>query len=88
MQAFAANGHERPLLILGDMAELGHESLNAHQALVNLAADLKMELWTVGHWFGQTQDAAKDSSSPRAHFSSVESLQKALTDDPITHRPW
>ena len=86
LQAFAANGHERPLLILGDMAELGHESLNAHQALVNLAAALKMELWTVGQWYGQTQDPAEDSSWQHAHFSSVESLQKALTDDPITHR--
>ena len=38
---FASRGHDKPLVILGDMAELGDASLNAHQEVVDMSPRLE-----------------------------------------------
>ena len=43
----------RPLVILGDMAELGDASEGAHRELVDMCRAQALELWSVGQWFGR-----------------------------------
>ena len=75
MDAFAAKAHAAPLLIMGDMAELGDASLDAHQRVIQLALELEVELWTVGPWFGK---AKKASQSDHRHFDAVDDLKQSL----------
>lgn len=75
MDAFAAKAHAAPLLIMGDMAELGDASLDAHQRVIQLALELEVELWTVGPWFGKAKQA---SQSDHRHFDAVDDLKQSL----------
>lgn len=74
MDAFAAKGHAAPLLIMGDMAELGDASLEAHQRVIQLALKHGVELWTIGPWFGKAKQA---SQSDHRHFDAVDDLMQS-----------
>lgn len=74
MDAFAAKGHAAPLLIMGDMAELGDASLEAHQRVMQLALKHGVELWTIGPWFGKAKQA---SQSDHRHFDAVDDLMQS-----------
>ena len=79
MDAFAAKGHAAPLLIMGDMAELGDASLEAHQRVIQLAMAHEVELWTIGPWFGKAKQA---SHSDHRHFDAVDDLiQSSLLNE-------
>lgn len=55
IRRIAMNG-TRKLVILGDMFELGEDSIQEHQKIVNqLDKDDDMEVWVVGSRFGQTK---------------------------------
>ena len=53
LASFAANGHTHPLVVLGDMAELGEASDQAHLDTVKDALERGLEVWTVGQAFGR-----------------------------------
>ena len=75
---FAARKHASPWAILGDMAELGDASAEAHERLAHLALDAGLELWTVGTWFGRAK--AKDNRPSWRHFDAHDTLVTTLKD--------
>ncbi len=74
IENFAQMDSERgKMLILGDMAELGEESLVEHEKIVALIERLGFrDVWLVGREFAQTQ-------SPFTCFANVEEAKKALS---------
>ncbi len=81
---FASRGHTAPLVILGDMAELGGVSAEAHRDVAALALQHGLQLWTVGDWFGKAQAASEHSNW--THWASFEELQQALESTPLSGR--
>jgi UDP-N-acetylmuramoyl-tripeptide--D-alanyl-D-alanine ligase len=81
---FASRGHAAPLVLLGDMAELGEVSAEAHRDIAALALQHGLELWTVGDWFGQAQAASENANW--THWASFEELQQALESTPLSGR--
>ena len=70
---FLERNHARPLLILGDMAELGEVSEKAHQNLVEMVMQHDVSLWTVGRWFG-----AIHARQPQQHWRHFEECDDVL----------
>ena len=83
MDAFAAKGHGSPLLIMGDMAELGDASLDAHQRIIDLALEHGVELWTIGPWFGKARQATQ---SDHPHFDAVDDLMDSSLLSGLSNR--
>ena len=78
---FLEREHPHLLLILGDMAELGDASEQAHEDLVNLATKSSARLWTVGSWFGNIH-----TRQPKAHwrhFERCENVVVHLKESPL-----
>ncbi len=77
---FAFFEAEHKMVILGDMRELGAESLEEHRRIVEKLQEMKLDrVWLVGTEFGQV--AAKGMHV----FSDVEAVKKALKDNPISN---
>lgn len=72
---FLERAHPFPLLVLGDMAELGDASERAHEDLVELVTNSDVDLWTVGQWFGKIH-----ASQPKANWRHFERC-----DDVVRH---
>ena len=70
---FLERNHPHPLLILGDMAELGDASEQAHEDLVKLVAKSNVSLWTVGAWFGSIH-----TRQPRGDWRHFDRCDDAL----------
>ena len=81
---FASRGHTAPLVLLGDMAELGEVSAEAHRDVAALALQHGLQLWTVGDWFAEAQAASEHSNW--THWASFEELQQALESSPLSGR--
>lgn len=78
---FLERNHPRPLLILGDMAELGDSSEQAHEDVVILVTNSDVHLWTVGAWFGKIH-----ARLPRAkwrHFERCVDVVTHLDESPM-----
>jgi len=77
----AMNGTQK-LVILGDMFELGDESIQEHQKIVDqLASDQDVEVWLVGPRFGQTR-------RPKAckHFATTDVLLNYLKNTTLRNK--
>ena len=70
---FLERNHPHPLLILGDMAELGDASEQAHEDLVKLVAKSNVSLWTVGSRFGSIH-----TRQPRGDWRHFDRCDDAL----------
>ena len=81
LRDFLSRNHDHPLVILGDMAELGDASEEAHRMAALHALNGEAELWTVGTWFGRV-NAAEPSPSWH-HWEDFDELERHLTE----HRP-
>lgn len=74
------------MVILGDMKELGAESLAEHQKIVDILQHSDTEeIWLVGSEFAKTQRKATEPSVFRC-FPSVEEVKEALAKQPIENR--
>ena len=73
LRNFAAQQHNAPLVILGDMAELGEYTAAEHRRILDLALELGLEAWTVGPAF-----AALERTDGGLRFDGPEALMKAL----------
>ncbi len=71
LASFATKGHTHPLVVLGDMAELGEASEPAHRHAVEDALGQGLELWTVGAEFGRIP---VEDGQTRRHFDHLEAL--------------
>ncbi len=59
LQSFARNSATRKLCILGDMLELGDETLNEHAAIIELVRSLKLNAIFVGPHFRDANDGGE-----------------------------
>lgn len=67
---------ERKLMILGDMRELGADSAQEHQRIVDKAQESGAEVWLVGENFAHTQNSFRQ-------FRDVEEVKAELQVHPI-----
>ena len=69
---------EHKMVILGDMRELGAESLEEHKRIVRQLQEMELErIWLVGEEFG------KAASEGMRVFKDVEAVKEALKEEPI-----
>lgn len=71
LRAFAAAAHPSPLVILGDMMELGDHVAEGHRLVREVALGCGLECWTVGTLFAQ-------HAKGDLHFPSTEALSSEL----------
>jgi len=81
---FAARGHANPLILLGDMAELGTASEQAHLDVAKKAIQSGAELWTLGRWFGEVHQ--RERLSGWTHWESMDTLVAQLQTEPPADR--
>ena len=84
LHEFGRRNHPSPLVILGDMAELGESSEDAHDQMAKHALHAGFELWTVGPAFGERH---RHGMTPAwKHLIQVEQAITALKQTPLTQR--
>ena len=67
------------MVILGDMRELGAESLEEHKRVVHQLQEMKLErIWLVGEEF------SKAATEGMRVFKDVEEVKEALKSEPIS----
>ena len=73
------------MVILGDMRELGEESLEEHKRIVGQLQEMKLEhIWLVGEEFEKACSSTSfPTSSPIRIFKDVDEVKAALKADPI-----
>ena len=81
---FASRKHNCPLVILGDMAELGDRSEAAHREIAFQAVKAGFELWTVGEWFGNVFQQQRARSWK--HWGNLDELTSHLKSHPPSDR--
>ena len=84
LQEFGRRNHRDPLVILGDMAELGKSSDEAHGQMAEQALAAGFELWTVGTTFGERHRQRMTPSWK--HFIHVDQAITALKQAPQSQR--
>ena len=76
---FSFFGDKHKMVILGDMRELGAESLEEHRLIVKQLQDMELErIWLVGSEF------AKAATEGMRVFKDVEEVKAALKAEPIS----
>ena len=83
---FAASMFERKMLILGDMLELGPDSVREHEAVISqVAATDCVRAFFVGKEFGKAALSSRDAADSRFTFcEDVSGLGKLLEADPVS----
>ena len=81
--SFAAKGHTHPLVVLGDMAELGEASGPAHHDVVKDALGRGLEVWTVGAEFGRIP---VEGGQARTQFNHLDALLAHVEANPLEGR--
>ena len=83
---------EHKMVILGDMRELGAESLEEHKRIVKQLQEMKLErIWLVGEEFTKAvSDSSncqivKSSNCQIVNFNSVDEVKVALKAEPIAN---
>lgn len=83
LESFAFIDHEDKLAILGDMFELGEESAEEHQKIMNLIHFLNLPALCIGERFQQ----ANPGTDPLVHtFVNKEEARNYLTANPISNK--
>ena len=80
MQTIAS---EHKVAMLGDMLELGKDSVKEHQAIVKKAAGIFSEAYLVGPEFGKALDGVEKVDCVFRHFNSSEDLLQWLNTSPV-----
>ena len=78
---------EHKMVILGDMRELGAESLEEHKRVVEQLQGMKLErIWLVGEEFSRACPCPSASASCHIRlFKDVEEVKNALKEEPMTN---
>ncbi|MBQ2362529.1 MAG: UDP-N-acetylmuramoyl-tripeptide--D-alanyl-D-alanine ligase, partial [Bacteroidaceae bacterium] len=75
----------KKMAILGEMRELGNESLQEHQRIIDILCTLPLdEIWLVGTNFATTNREAL--TTPHIVFENVEQVKEHLSHSPICSR--
>lgn len=80
MQTIAS---EHKVAMLGDMLELGKDSVKEHQAIVKKTAGIFSEAYLVGPEFGKALDGVEKEDCVFRHFNSSEDLLQWLNTSPV-----
>ncbi|MBO7119118.1 MAG: UDP-N-acetylmuramoyl-tripeptide--D-alanyl-D-alanine ligase [Bacteroidaceae bacterium] len=74
------------MVILGDMRELGKDSLEEHKRIVEQLRKMELErIWLVGEEFEKACSSSSfPTSSPLRFFKDVEEVKSALKEEPIS----
>lgn len=80
MKALSA---EHKVAMLGDMLELGKDSVKEHQAIVKKSAGIFAEVYLVGPEFGKALEGCETGTCVFRHFDSSEDLFRWLKSDPV-----
>jgi UDP-N-acetylmuramoyl-tripeptide--D-alanyl-D-alanine ligase len=76
IESFSMNNHPHKLLILGDMKELGAESMDEHKKVILQMEHLGLEGIVVGSEFGAIESRAIINS-----FNTVDDLINELSNE-------
>ena len=80
LENFASLGHTEKVIILGDMFELGKDSLQEHQEIVDLASSLSFKLqYFIGENFYQTKTDSQQ-------FKTFDDFEKHLKKNPLENQ--
>ena len=82
--SFHARGHASPVVVLGEMGELGTASAKAHAEAADKVLGLGIELVTMGDGFKASFQERPNASWK--HFSDFEALKEHLKDHPMKAR--
>lgn len=77
LQSFISNTQENKIAILGDMLELGADSMIEHQKIVDYCIENELNFLTVGMIFKEINDAG---------FNSILELERYLSSNHLTNR--
>lgn len=80
---FAAFSASHKAVMLGDMLELGENSLAEHQAIVRKACAAGFRAFLVGNEFGRALESCRAVDSDLMHFASSEVLASWLKAHPL-----
>lgn len=80
---FAAFSASHKAVMLGDMLELGENSLAEHQAIVRKACAEGFRVFLVGNEFGRALESCRAVDSDLMHFASSEVLASWLKAHPL-----
>lgn len=75
LQSFALIDHPYKLAILGDMKELGEDSLEEHKKIIELTKELGIQTITVGEDFAHVNSSGE-------HYLNTKELQEILHNHP------
>jgi len=78
LESFDSVEHDKKVVVLGDMRELGDLTAEAHQEIVDWLESKNYEKFLVGEEFAKTKKASEIQ-----HFQNVEALKAYLTSQPI-----
>ena len=81
LESFAMNDASNKLCILGDMKELGEESISEHQKIISLLEKLNLRAYIVGNEFSQIH-----SQYILKKYDSVEKLISFIGQSPIKNK--
>lgn len=87
LQNFTALAGEHKVVILGDMRELGEESLLEHERVLERLQQMELEqIWLVGDEFGRAIHDKPFAANPAVRiFQNVEQVKDVLRANPLTH---
>lgn len=83
---FASSMFERKVLILGDMLELGGDSLMEHTKVISAVADMDCErAYFIGHEFAKAAECSRDAEDSRFIFcEDITGMRKLMEAAPLS----
>ena len=83
LDSFALMEAPRKAALLGDMRELGDNSVAEHVKVVEKIAASDFEAFLVGEEFAKALDAAGTPANVRGHFATSDELAAWLAEHPL-----
>jgi len=74
LYSFSKQNYQNKLCILGDMLEMGKSSLEEHQAIINLAEELKLECIFIGKEFSKVNENAYTNTDEFSKYLEKNSI--------------
>lgn len=82
---FSSLNGSHKMVILGDMRELGTESLREHRQILEQLRGMELErIWLVGDEFRKACPEQSQETCPARFFENVEAVMEALKDETIS----
>lgn len=86
LENFGSIEFKDKMLILGDMLELGEDSLSEHKAVLAKAVKTAGTVLLVGKEFGKIHHSIPHGSTELKHFDNADLLKDYLRENPVSNR--